>query len=48
MFEALYHFHEWQVNNEIVGTIQDIFNLLPNLSIEEMVKAFAIKVDLSL
>lgn len=33
------------VNNEIVGTIQDIFNLLPNLSIEEMVKAFAIKTN---
>merc|ERR1711998_20860 len=33
------------VNNEIVGMIQDIFNLLPNLSIEEMVKAFAVKTN---
>jgi len=33
------------VNNEIVGMIQDIFNLLPNLSIEEIVKAFAVKTN---
>eukprot|EP00658_Telonema_sp_P-2_P033422 TRINITY_DN24538_c0_g1_i1.p1 TRINITY_DN24538_c0_g1~~TRINITY_DN24538_c0_g1_i1.p1 ORF type:complete len:317 (+),score=99.17 TRINITY_DN24538_c0_g1_i1:216-1166(+) len=37
------------VNNEIIGIVQDIFNLLPNLSIEEMVKAFAVKTnDMSL
>jgi len=33
------------VNNEIIGMIQDIFNLLPNLSIEEIVKAFAVKTN---
>jgi len=33
------------VNNEIIGMIQDIFNLLPNLSMEEMVKSFAVKTN---
>lgn len=31
------------VNHQIVSKIQDMFNLLPNLSIDSMIKAFAVK-----
>ena len=33
------------VNHKIVYELQDIFNLLPNLNVEEMVKAFAVKTN---
>ncbi|KNC54760.1 26S proteasome non-ATPase regulatory subunit 7 [Thecamonas trahens ATCC 50062] len=33
------------VNHEIVAQIQDVFNLLPNISSEGMVKAFAVKTN---
>jgi len=33
------------VNQVIIGRIQDIFNLLPNLSVEALVKAFAVKTN---
>lgn len=32
-------------NNDIIGQLQDIFNLLPNLSEAELVRAFAIKTN---
>eukprot|EP00967_Tisochrysis_lutea_P036103 scaffold43367_cov29-Tisochrysis_lutea.AAC.2 len=33
------------VNHRIIYQLQDVFNLLPNLNIEELVKAFAIKTN---
>merc|ERR1712159_201979 len=33
------------VNHEIIANMQDVFNLLPNLSMESMVKAFAVKTN---
>jgi len=33
------------VNHQIIGHMQEVFNLLPNLSVESMVKAFAIKTN---
>merc|ERR1712216_1016454 len=33
------------VNHQIIAHLQDVFNLLPNLSIESMVKAFSIKTN---
>merc|ERR1711977_130353 len=33
------------VNHQIIAHMQDVFNLLPNLSMESMVKAFAIKTN---
>ena len=33
------------VNHEIMGLLQDSFNLLPNLNLEDYVKAFAVKTN---
>merc|ERR1712086_498592 len=33
------------MNHQIVAHMQDIFNLLPNLSLESMVKAFSVKTN---
>jgi 26S proteasome regulatory subunit N8 len=33
------------INQKIVGQLQDIFNLLPNLNVEEMIRSFAIKTN---
>jgi len=33
------------VNHEIIANMQDVFNLLPNLAIESMVKAFSVKTN---
>jgi len=33
------------VNHKIVSQVQDIFNLVPNLNVDEMVKSFAIKTN---
>jgi 26S proteasome regulatory subunit N8 len=33
------------VNHRIIYQLQDVFNLLPNLNVEELVKAFAIKTN---
>ena len=33
------------VNHEILGHLQDAFNLLPNLNLEDYVKAFAVKTN---
>jgi len=33
------------VNHRIIYQLQDIFNLLPNLNVEELVKAFAVKTN---
>lgn len=33
------------VNHQIIYALQDIFNLLPNLNVDEMVKAFAVKTN---
>merc|ERR1712159_433610 len=33
------------VNHQIIGNMQDVFNLLPNLNIESMVKAFSVKTN---
>lgn len=33
------------INHEIMGHLQDSFNLLPNLNLEEYVKAFAVKTN---
>jgi 26S proteasome regulatory subunit N8 len=33
------------VNHEILGHLQDAFNLLPNLNMEDYVKAFAVKTN---
>ena len=33
------------VNHRIVYELQDIFNLLPNLDVDELVKAFAVKTN---
>jgi 26S proteasome regulatory subunit N8 len=33
------------VNHQIIYRLQDIFNLLPNLNVEELVKAFAVKTN---
>lgn len=33
------------VNHEILYNLQDIFNLLPNLNVQEMVKSFAVKTN---
>lgn len=32
-------------NNQIVHNLQNIFNLLPNLKVDEIVKAFSIKTN---
>jgi len=31
------------INQQIMYNLQDIFNLLPNLNVEELVKSFAVK-----
>jgi len=33
------------INQKIVGQLQDIFNLLPNLNVEEMIRGFAVKTN---
>merc|ERR1711912_10574 len=33
------------VNHQIIAHMQDVFNLLPNLSIDAMVKAFSVKTN---
>merc|ERR1711988_1626963 len=33
------------VNHQIMAHMQDVFNLMPNLSIDEMIKAFSIKTN---
>lgn len=33
------------INQKIVGQLQDIFNLLPNLNVEEMIRSFAVKTN---
>ena len=33
------------LNHEILGHLQDVFNLLPNLNLEQYVKAFAVKTN---
>lgn len=33
------------VNHRIIYQLQDIFNLLPNLNVDELVKAFAVKTN---
>ena len=33
------------MNHVIISQIQDIFNLLPNLSVEALIKAFAVKTN---
>ncbi len=33
------------INQQIVSHLQDIFNLLPNLNVEEMVRSFAVKTN---
>jgi len=33
------------VNQKIVGQLQDIFNLLPNVNVEEMTRSFAVKTN---
>jgi len=33
------------VNHRIIYQLQDVFNLLPNLNVEELVKAFAVKTN---
>ena len=33
------------VNHQIIYRLQDIFNLLPNVDVEELVKAFAVKTN---
>ena len=33
------------VNHQIIYALQDIFNLLPNLNVEELVQAFAVKTN---
>merc|ERR1712137_611738 len=33
------------VNHRIIYELQDVFNLLPNLNVEELVKAFAVKTN---
>merc|ERR1712054_458952 len=33
------------INHQIIYRLQDIFNLLPNLNVEELVKAFAVKTN---
>lgn len=33
------------VNHQVIYQLQDIFNLLPNLNVEELVKAFAVKTN---
>lgn len=35
----------WRARAEIIYRLQDIFNLLPNLNVEELVKAFAVKTN---
>eukprot|EP01135_Chromosphaera_perkinsii_P005634 Nk52_evm5s356 gene=Nk52_evmTU5s356 len=36
---------KFPVNNQILSYLQDIFNLLPNLKLDELVKAFSIKTN---
>eukprot|EP00026_Physarum_polycephalum_P011863 Phypoly_transcript_12110.p1 GENE.Phypoly_transcript_12110~~Phypoly_transcript_12110.p1 ORF type:complete len:332 (+),score=99.30 Phypoly_transcript_12110:120-1115(+) len=36
------------INHQIIGHLQDIFNLSPNLNVEQLVKAFAVKTNDSL
>jgi len=36
------------INHQIIGHLQDIFNLAPNLNVEQLVKAFAVKTNDSL
>ena len=33
------------INHQIIYRLQDIFNLLPNLNVEELIKAFAVKTN---
>jgi len=33
------------VNHQIIYKLQDIFNLLPNLNVEDLIKAFAVKTN---
>merc|ERR1712032_186042 len=33
------------VNHQIINQIQDIFNLLPNLNVEEIVRSFSVKTN---
>ena len=33
------------VNHQIINQIQDIFNLLPNLNVEELIRSFAVKTN---
>jgi len=33
------------VNHKVIYALQDVFNLLPNLNVEELVKAFAVKTN---
>lgn len=33
------------INHQIIGHLQDIFNLSPNLNVDELVKSFAIKTN---
>lgn len=33
------------VNHQIINQIQDIFNLLPNLNVEELVRSFSVKTN---
>jgi len=32
-------------NHQIINQIQDIFNLLPNLSVEELIRSFSVKTN---
>lgn len=49
--EGIYHYLEdvaagkLPVNNQIVYVLQDIFNLLPDLNVDELVRAFAVKTN---
>lgn len=33
------------INHQIIGQLQDVFNLSPNLNVDELVKAFAVKTN---
>jgi len=47
MEEYLGHVYDgtMPVNHQIINQIQDIFNLLPNLNIDELVRSFAVKTN---
>ena len=36
---------KFPVNNQILSLLQDVFNLLPNLKLDELVKAFSVKTN---